>query len=591
MALDSKDLSDELAFRQFSAEYVIDTFTNRRTTYADWRNNLDRIDNILRGAWGVAWPDGHATFAEPHVPNIPAIAVKDRARLVAAGTPSIVCRPESTTDDAKKAAEKRERVLGGFWEMNHIRRTIAQFGADLMTAGLAAIKVLPDFSRPTAERFPIYTRIDPRHCYPGPMFTQGPEPTDMLVSYRRPWRELAKEYDVMTDLSKLLGTAARNPHTMVDFIAYYDDKDMGAFARYTREGARTSGYVWLLEPMEHKATNAAGRACCPVALTALPNPLALYEGDFDSILGALRTWNRMVAMSEDAAIDRTYLELKRTTGADVSNAGPGGEILLDDNTEVAEYMQKQGEPFSNFQLLKSIADGVRAGALLPLARTGDPNESIISAAGISAANSQMADHIRSIQRDCIAPMLEQANAIALCLDEKHADANKSIYGYAKGRAYKEDYRPSKVIDGNYRNSVVYGMGAGLDEVNTNVLILQQKNQGLISGRTAMERSPFVENPQDEERLIATENLTQAMFAGLLAQAQMGQLPAATAAAIMDDLGKGETTLQEAVSKHLIAAPLAEPQAPELPALAQGTAGAEQPIGHQGPSLARMFGGG
>jgi len=582
---DAQDLADELNFRRFTTQTVLDAFEGRTSGYADWRSTTDRIDALLWNEWSVVWPDKVETFGEPHVPNVPRIAVEDRARLVGAGNPSIVCRPETVAAKAKQAAERRERFIGGYWEMSHVRRQIVQWASDLMTTGVGVCRVLPDFSLPKAERFPLYKAIDPRHCFPGPLYTPGPYPDDMLVSYREPWRTVAHRYGMQKELSELLGADATEARGEVQVIEYYDDDILCVVARYTRRYANKPNHIWLVEPMDH------GLDFIPVSMGVRPNPLRMYDGDFSSILGAIRTWNRHVAMATDSAIDKVYPSFAHFDVANPQDRGPDADLELESPNARAEFVSPPGEPYSNIQLVKQMADSVRAGSLLPPARTGDPNESIISAAGISAANSQMADHVRSLQRDCISPMLEAANAIALNVDEKLCDAPKAIHGYARGRAYREQYTPSEDIAGNYRNSVSYGMGAGLDEVNTNVLVLQQMGAGLISQRSGREQSPFVANPQDEEKIIAMERLHDALYAGLIAQAAQGTLPAQTVADIMAELEKPNTTLHDAVARNVIAAPMAQPPQQQVPAAASGNAGAEQPTNFQGPPLEELMVGG
>ena len=560
-------------------------YSGRRATYSQWQAQTDRMDRLLANEWSVVWPDKVRTFGEPHVPNVPLIAVEDRARLVAAGNPSILCRPENLKESEKRASEKRERILGGYWEGSRVRRTINQWAFDAMVAGLDVCKVLPNFSLPRSERFPIYTRIDPRMCYPSPMFTDGPYVDDMLIAYEESWRTIAKRFDAEVEIVKMLGNDSRSKQEKVTVLEYYDDEVICAVAKYTRSGTNQSTWTWLLEPMKHNLKHA------PIVIGVRPTPGGIYHGDFPSVLGALRTWNRMVAMSVDSAIDRVYPMFAHYDVANPQDRGPDADLELETGDARAEFVAPAGEPFSNVQLVKQMADAVRAGALLPPARTGDPNESIISAAGISAANSQMADHVRSLQRDVLAPMLECANELALEVDEKHCNVRKTINGYARGRAYSEDYKPSEDIAGRYRNKVIYGLGAGLDEVNTNQLVLQQLGGGLIAQSTGREQSPFVENPQDEEKKIAMETLHAALLAGIYAQAQQGVLPAQTIAGLMEDFEKPNTSLHDAVARNVIAAPLAPPTAPAgAPPAAAGVAGAEQPTNFQGPPLEELLAG-
>lgn len=585
MTVAPKDLQDELEYRRFTAALVLDQYSGRRLTYADWKNDTTRQDNVLSNAWDIVWPDNRRTWGDPYVPNVPLIAVEDRTRLVAAGTPTIICSPESLKETAKKAAEKRERVLGGYWERSRVRNKIVKWAPDLMVSGVSVVKVFPDLSAKKAERFPEYCYVDPRHAFPGPMFTEGPFVDDMLVCFKRRWREVAKLYDRETELTALMGPQGKDSDE-IEVIEYADDEIICVVAYRGKKPNGAHEYEWLLEPIKHKM----GKT--PFAIGVRPSPLHVYGGDFGATLGPLRTWNRMVAMSEDSAIDKVYPNFAHFDVANPQDRGPDADLELETKDARAEFISPPGEPFSNVQLTRQMGEAARAGALLPPARTGDPNESIISAAGISAANSQMADHVRSLQRDSLAPMFEAANELAFRADEAHGDVDKEIYGFSQGRSFRESYKPSKDINGNYRNKVVYGVYAGLDPINQSVLVGNQVQLGIISEYEARELSPVVEDPQRTERLVIAGTLRKAMLAGLYAKAANGELDAVTVARIEEAVLDEDKPLRTAISENVIAAPLAQPEGtPQQSTGATGIAGAEQPQGFQGmPALDQVMAG-
>lgn len=581
MALTERDLSDILAERQDTSERVLDRYGALRESYDDWKQRVAMVDRIYAGDWSVVWPDRFRTDGLPKIPNLVQIAAEDRARIVAAGNPSIICRPEGLTERAKRAAEKRERILAGYWERNRVRAMIPRFAHDLMAAGLAVVKVMPDFTEPKNERFPLYTRIDPRYAYPSPAFAEGPYVDDMVVSYEEKLRVVRQRFGEETykDVAGMIAKTQQARSDVVRVIEFYDHNQVAVMCQTVGKqgslGRAKGAWTWLVEPTKHNLDR------CPVVIGVRPTMDGVYRGDFDSTLAVLNVWNKFMNLELDAAIDTVYPERLVYDIADDSEFGPDSTIEKVSPQGSVEYVKRPGTGFSTFQMMGLLGQFARAGAILPVARSGDPNESIISAAGISAVNSQMADHVRSLQRDSLAPMFQAANEVAFCSDEKWADAEKQIFGYYKGQAFSETYSPSKDIDGNYRNAVTYGMGAGLDEVNTNVLVLQQVGSGLISRKTGREQSPFVENPQDEEKAIAMEQLDQATLAGLIAKAQTGELDAVTLAAIRKDLESGAKTLHDAILENVVQAPLAPPPgmqgqpgsagSPGIPGAAEGGA--------------------
>ena len=576
MSITPRDISDALSERRYNAERVKDWFDGRQETYADWKDRLHRIDEIYAGNWSVIWPDYVRTDGLPKIPNLVQLAAEDRARLVAAGSPSIVCRSERLSDRAKTAAEKRERILMGYWEMNRVRRNISTWAHDIMAGGLCAVRVLPDTAKKAAERFPMYARMDPRFSYPSPIFSQGPYLDDFIYAYEAPVRSLALQYpdaDLKAWLAKQKATA--NPDR-VRVIEFYDKTQTAIICTPVRasEYANPAGYLELVEPTEHRLSN------CPVLIGVRPTMDNVYRGDFDGVLAVLNTWNRLMNLHLDAAADAVYPERLVWDIENEQDFGPDAVIHGQSREARVEYIQKPGSNFSNHQMLALQAQFAAIGSLMPPSRSGDPNESIISAAGISAAQSQMSDHVRSIQRDCIAPMLEAANSVALEADERWGEADKEVYGTDAGRAFREKYRPSEDIAGNYRNAVQYGMGAGLDEINTNVMVLQQMGQGLISRQTAREQSPFVEDPLEEDRRQLLETLTDAMKAGLIAKAASGELNPTQLAAIAKDI-ESNKPLRESIAENLIVTtPLAPPVGsapiPNAPGMAGAGGGPPEP---------------
>jgi hypothetical protein len=238
------------------------------------------------------------------------------------------------------------------------------------------------------------------------------------------------------------------------------------------------------------------------------------------------------------------------------------------------------QPFSNFQIMREVSGSVRTSFLLPVSRSGDPNESIISAAGIGATQGQFNEDVRAIQRDALGPLVEAAFEVALALDEKmYGGTTKTIWS-SKAGAYKETYVPNVDINGYRKVQVRYGAMSGLDEVNQGVMVMQQLGSNIISRTDAMELSPFVEDPQRTKKRQLQEALETAMVSSLQQQALQGLIPAANFAVLMQAVDSDEVTLPEAIVALIPPPPPVAPgQAPGAPATAPG---AEQP---QAPGVA------
>jgi hypothetical protein len=313
-------------------------------------------------------------------------------------------------------------------------------------------------------------------------------------------------------------------------------------------------------------------------------------------LGVINFANRLMTFIMDDAINKVY-PAKITF--DIENPdewGPDAELVAQSKDARFEFVQPPNQAFSNMQLVRDTQAAARSAVMMPPSRSGDPNESIISAAGINMTQTQFNADVASIERDIIAPMLEAANELAFKADEVWCDADKQIYGYSdSGGGGKESYRPSKDIKGCYHNTVEYGAMAGMDPVNRNVMVLQQFGAGLLDEETAMEQSPFVPDPQRVRKKKVLDKLDEAQMAGLIAQAGQGTLDPGSLAAIRRSLEKDEVPLHDAIAQYAIQAPLAAPAgvAPGATPAAPGTPGAAEgsSMPQNMPNLSQLLGSG
>jgi len=575
MAVDPRELPDILSERKYQSDQITDEYTVRTDTYRDWAERKGVFDNIYSDNWEVVWPDYVRTEGLAKIPNVLRLAIEDRARLVASGRPTLAVRPEKVSDAAKMAAEKRERILSGYWYQSNVRSDIIRWAFDSMATGLAAVKVLPDYGRKPSERFPAFTRCDPRYSYPSPIFSPGPFLDDFIYSYNDKARTVARRFNAEGQLDRLTRFAknkgVRDP-SRVTVIEFYDDEYVIVVAAHLLRDKQKLSETLVYE--EH------GMGKCPIAVGARPSADNVYRGDFDSSYAIMNVWNRLMTLHLDSAVDHVYPMKKVWNMRNPEEWGPDAVLEMQSPDAVFEYVTSGTAPFENYQLMRQLADFADRAALMPASRSGNPDESIISAAGITATQSQMIDHVRSIQRDTLAPMLVAANELAFRADEASPDVQKEIYGYQRGHAFSEKYRAKRDIAGAYRNEVVYGFAAGLDEINANVMILQNwaQGQGLISEETAAELSPLVENPPAERKKKALEQVERAVLAGLTVQAQQGALTAAQLAEIHRQFSEEGKSLFQAVIDVVgpeAPAPLAEPPRSREPRGAPGIAGAQR----------------
>lgn len=580
MPLNEKEIADALSERQDAAQ-ILDRWGGQRTAYQDWQSDYSNVLRVYKGDWTMVWPDGRATKVDPSVPNMVRLAAEDRARAVGATPPTVMCYPEGPGDHEREKADKLERIVTSWFATNRLRGHTTQMWAhDAMGGGLTVCKVLPDFSKPPVARIPVFTRMKPQFSYPDPIFTAGPFLDSFIYAYEAKKRTVEKDYGIKLDWP-IGGKPSESNAETIRVIEFYDDTYVYIVVEEMKKSynAKNRREMILSEPH--------GMGRCPVVIGARPTMDGTYSGEFTGGLGVLDYWNKLMTMVMDDAIRKVYPERVTYNVLNPNDYGPDANIQLETPDGKYEYVQQGNQAFSNLQVLRDVGGSVRASMMLPISRSGDPNESIISAAGVSATQTQFIEDVRSIQRDIIAPMLTAAISVALQGEETWTpDVTKAVYS-PDGKGYKETYVPSKDIAGYRSVDIRYGAASGLDEINQNVMVLQQLGAGIIDERTAMEMSPFVEDPQRVEKRKLKKMMQDAMVAGLQQQAATGALDPFTLAMLDQAIESDEVTLSEAIAALVPQAPLAAPQAP-MSAPGQAGPGASPPApGTAGAGMAQQ----
>ncbi len=570
MPLSEREISEALENRKAEAHRVIDRWGSQRQMYSDWQDSIDEVFRIYRGEWTMVWPDGKTSRVDPAVPNMLRLAAEDRARTTAATIPTIVCHPEGPGDDAREKADKLERITSGHLARNRINGHQTQMWAhDTMAGGLTVCKVWTDFTKPAAQRFPEFTRLLPQLSYPDPVFTAGPYLDSFIYSYEDYRRTVEKEYDVQLD-GMGLPWAKSTQAEKVRVIEYYDD---------------TWAYVVIHEMNQHRQANSKsamvvqakhGLGKCPVVIGARPTMDGTYSGEFNGGLGVLETWHQLTTMMVDDASRKTYPERVVYNIVNPEDTGPDATIQKETADGQFEYVQQPNQPFSNLQIQRDLGSATRTSFILPPSRSGDPNESIISAAGVNANQGQYNEDVRSIQQSTLVPMLEAALDVALTLEEVWSpNATKNIAA-GKGSGYKETYVPSRDIKG-YRNvQLSYGPMGSLDPLNQAVLLMQWHGNGGMSTRRTLELNPMIEDPQREEKQMLREQIQNGQIAGLLQRAAQGTLDPYVLALLDEAVKSDEVSLSEAIMALVPPAPQQPPAAAPV-----GTAPGATPPGAPG----------
>jgi hypothetical protein len=194
-------------------------------------------------------------------------------------------------------------------------------------------------------------------------------------------------------------------------------------------------------------------------------------------------------------------------GAILRGTGDGTASILRDRPPVN---------FEGQQIVQGVISAAHRQASWPVQRSGDADASVVSAKGITALAGTFNSELAWAQQDMEGALMG-GNRLAAAFDEKHCPGKKRIYGMEGIRSYSETYDPVTLFAGDYRNKVSYGDRTGLDESNRLTKLAMLRNLEAISLRTFMEKTNATEDPLQEERDIAIENLTSLFYKVLLPQ--------------------------------------------------------------------------
>lgn len=556
------------------SQKALDRYGSLAPNYQAWQTALRDLYAMYAQDYQSVYPDGKAASAGLKVPDLVRLAAEDRARSVAAARPSLICRPAKDDDKGRAEAEKRERIRSFYWETNRVMRVIPNWAFDSMFGGLTVCRVLPDFKKSARERFPIYRRVEPLFSYPDPVYTTGPYLDSFVEAYEENVRSIEARFGVRLDVP-----AQQDKNVRAKVIGYLDGEQIVYVAEHADKNNYARRAHTVLLSMRHKLE------CCPVVIGTRPTADGAYRGEFDNAVDLVQFANEFATLFQDAMIRGIYPERKVRGNVDVSEGGPDGVITLDTPQDDYELVQHPGIPFTTFQGFQDIMGNIRTAVIMPPAREGNPNQSIISAAGITAAAGQYLEAVASTQRDVLKPMLEAADTIALKTDVEYSGNVSKTFYYSEGKRgvrKGETYNPQRDIGDYTHAEVVYTALSAVDDINRSVMVMQQHGNGLLSRRTALEQSTFVDDPGAEEKQMLKEQLLEAMKAGLLREAAEGRIDSLTLANIDRTLDDPEKSLSDAIAENTPVAPLAQPVgATPIPA-ASGVGGAQSPAETQAP---------
>lgn len=542
-----REREGELIFHDVRNARVMDDYA------VDWKTRTEVFDNLYAGRWQLVWPNEFTEETEPLVANIVRFGTDDIAALVAENQPQVRFDPASDDASDVEHAYLLEQIAHTHWEFNE-RRTADALESllpmDLIATGAAfvAVTVSP------GESYPVYTRLDPRGCYP--TFAQG-RLVDLLVVTRMKPREAEAAYGFRLD--DLFTPQETSSVREIEILDYYTMTHVWRAVALAGKDGRAYASSGLGQVWHHDL----GRV--PVAWAVTRGADGRIRGLFDSTKGILWAQNRLLTLIVDYADQEVYAPWY---AYDIINDrdAPGPRTIYRGRSPDAR-IQRVAPAGSNpqlFAVLEYLERQVRANASYPAQRQGEVSQSIASASFVDRTLGQLATTVKQVQRR-LAHLRRQLIEVGFSVDRAFLDERKPLLSPYKDR---DSYVPSRDIPETYRCRVTYGAGAGLDALNKRAALHQDLAAGIISLEDAREQTDYLIKPGEVAAKRQREQVEEAILQRMVTDPQIGIDTLLRLAALLAD---GDTVLEAATKMAAL-----EEQARAEQQAAAGTGGVLPP---------------
>ena len=534
--------------------------------HSRWKREINLADMVANDKWEILWPDGTVDESEPLVENLYAQALEDKTLSAGAMLPKLFTTPARGTrlDRAEKNAQQRKRVMLSYWERSALRKNAKKFYRDWLHTGLmAGLPWFLDWNQPPAARFPFFMILNPRQVFPLGHDSTGTL-THGLVMRQRRFTDLQADWG--EDHPAFTALAARRANSpqggkieWLEEVWWFDDTQwavavgdshlppqwQGSQYAPSTASALSGGVAveWLKPPEPHRFVS------CPLKTAARITVDDQPRGALMDIIPDLKIAQNFMARLLDDLDSAIYAPVVLDNIENAHEYGPGAVLIGDGTGRAAVVRDRPPVNFEAQQTVRDILERARRQAFEPPQRSGEAGASIVSAKGTLALMGTFNSELAAAQSDFEEMMVALTSATAE-LDEKWAPGRKQIWGVDDAnQAFTETYDPRTTFRGDYRVKVSYGDRTGLDEQNHLIRLATIKNLGGLSLRTFMEKAGVSEDPLQEERDMAIEQLTSMFHQVLLPQAIAGGDLAALQR-FVEKLDDDQMTVRQAVMETI-----------------------------------------
>jgi hypothetical protein len=488
-------------------------------------------DEAFAGKYSGEWP-------KPITANTIDVAARDLAEMLAP-LPTFTCSSQNVASEPqRKQAEIRTMIVNNYVNQSSLQTQMFSGCDQLATYGYLPFVVEIDVEK----KMPRIKLDNPMGAY-YEKDRQG-NITVYARRYEKTIGELCAEFPELSEHIRVekkdwTGRLISAPDTAKLEVVYFSDAN--AFTLFLPERRNLT---------LRRIGNPLGR--CPVVVAERKGLDDEVRGQFDDVVWVQLARDKFSALALEAATKA--VEAPLAVPMDTQELALGPDAIVRSNTPEKIRRVPIEMPASAFSQDQVLANELRVGSRYPESRTGNMDASIVTGQGVKALNLGFDSQLKAYQSH-LADALKRTLCMAFEMDEAlWPNVEKSATWNDRGTPYNLKYTPSKHINGNHEVDVQYGLMAGLDPNRALVFGLQARSDKLISRDTLMRNLPMNVNVDQENAVIAIEELRDALGQGLAAtaqsipaMAQMGQDPLTVVtqiAQVIQDFRKG-TPIEEA----------------------------------------------
>ena len=536
-----------------TAEEVVSLHQSRMKSRGDYLNRMKEISRHYNNNVTVPLPELDAN-EKPAVANLLAQGIDQFSLRVSSVMPNINYPAlRGNIPGSVELARKRRLATMGWFDMNDMTIKMRRRARYQVAYASSPVSIHPVSLNPHDKRgIPFWRVRNPLSTFPSDVIDpENMEPADCIFEDARTLRWVKDHYPAAAS-ALYLGKSTDD--AIITILEYVDAEETVLVAvgarKESKEYMAGENHSGASQLVLDRVPNRAG--ICPVVI---PTRIALDSvmSKFEAMLGMFGRQAKLDALNTIAVMrgvfpDEWLVPHPNSQGLQpkiVQNAdGKTGQRGVIQNGTIIQMTPQPG--MHSEQTLDRLERSARLSAGIPPEWGGESGSNIRTARrGESVMSNAVDPDIQETQELFAASMeAEVRRAIAI---QKAYNGNKPtlfLLGMNGEVSGPPDYTPNTTFETDLLK-ITYPL-PGSDANQMAVMIGQKVGIGAMSIESAMEMDPLIRDPEQEMARIQADGLRKALLSGLEQQAVGGQLDPHTIARIIQKVGDGRTSIENAV---------------------------------------------